>query len=53
MGKNELSEAGTSTVRDNMANFGQGTRKTWVTGYPGGKACIIEEEGCEQSRRLI
>ena len=39
MGKNELSEAGTSMVRDNMANFRRDTRKTRVTGYPGGKAC--------------
>ena len=38
MGKNELSEAGTSMVRDNMANFRRDTRKTRVTGYPGGKA---------------
>ena len=39
MGKNELSEAGTSMVRDNMANFRRDTRKTRVTGYPGVKAC--------------
>ena len=39
MGKNELSEAGTSMVRDNMANFRRDTRKTRVTGYPGDKAC--------------
>ena len=38
MGKNELSEAGTSMVRDNMANFRRDTRKTRVTGYPGEKA---------------
>ena len=41
MGKNELSEAGTSMVRDNMANFRRDTRKTRVTGYPGEKACIV------------
>ena len=40
MGKNELSEAGTSMVRDNMANFRRDTRKTRVTGYPGGKAWV-------------
>ena len=40
MGKNELSEAGTSMVRDNMANFRRDTRKTRVTGYPGEKACL-------------
>ena len=40
MGKNELSEAGNSMVRDNMANFRRDTRKTRVTGYPGGKACL-------------
>ena len=39
MGKNELSEARTSMVRDNMANFRRDTRKTRVTGYPGEKAC--------------
>ena len=39
MGKNELSEAGNSMVRDNMANFRRDTRKTRVTGYPGDKAC--------------
>ena len=38
MGKNELSEAGTSMVRDNMANFRRDTRKTRVTGYPDEKA---------------
>ena len=41
MGKNELSEAGTSMVRDNMANFRRDTRKTRVTGYPGEKACYL------------
>ena len=41
MGKNELSEAGTSMVRDNMANFRRDTRKTRVTGYPGEKACKL------------
>ena len=41
MGKNELSEAGTSMVRDNMANFRRDTRKTRVTGYPGEKACFV------------
>ena len=42
MGKNELSEAGTSMVRDNMANFRRDTRKTRVTGYPGDKACNLD-----------
>ena len=40
MGKNELSEAGTSTGRDHMANFRRDARKTRVTGYPGGKAWV-------------
>ena len=42
MGKNELSEAGTSMVRDNMANFRRDTRKTRVTGYPSDKAWNIQ-----------
>ena len=49
MGKNELSEAGTSMVRDNMANFRRDTRKTRVTGYPGDKAWLwLTEENLYQ-----
>ena len=52
MGKNELSEAGTSMVRDNMANFRRDTRKTRVTGYPGDKAWLQEKFhfGCHISK---
>ena len=51
MGKNELSEAGTSMVRDNMANFRRDMRKTRVTGYPGEKACFLRHGAAARLRQ--